>query len=70
MRCEWDVYAKGYISDPKSKSKSVVVTEEGVKRQRWTASVTYIFRPVVQNNYRSTRSDSPWWSSGLTRRST
>jgi Mn-dependent DtxR family transcriptional regulator len=28
------LHAKGYISHPKSKSKSVVVTEEGVKRSR------------------------------------
>jgi len=35
---DWDVlerlYQKGYILDPKSKSKSVVVTEEGAKRSR------------------------------------
>jgi hypothetical protein len=33
---DWDVmdrlYEKGYISDPKSKAKSVVVTSEGEKR--------------------------------------
>jgi Domain of unknown function (DUF6429) len=35
---DWDamdrLYAKGYISDPKSKAKSVVVTVKGVKRSR------------------------------------
>jgi hypothetical protein len=35
---DWDaldrLHQKGYISDPKSKSKSVVVTEEGAKRSR------------------------------------
>ena len=28
------LHAKGYISDPKNKAKSVVVTEEGVKRSQ------------------------------------
>jgi len=28
------LHAKGYMSDPKSKAKSVVMTEEGVKRSR------------------------------------
>ncbi len=28
------LHAKGYISDPKSKAKSVVVTVEGVQRSR------------------------------------
>jgi hypothetical protein len=28
------LHAKGYISDPKSKAKSVIVTEEGVKRSQ------------------------------------
>jgi hypothetical protein len=28
------LFAKGYISDPKSKAKSVVVTEEGAKRSK------------------------------------
>ena len=35
---DWDaldrLHAKGYISDPKSKAKSVVVTEAGVKLSR------------------------------------
>ena len=35
---DWDaldrLHAKGYISDPKSKAKSVVVTEEGAHRSR------------------------------------
>jgi hypothetical protein len=35
---DWDaldrLHEKGYISDPKSKAKSVVVTVEGVKRSR------------------------------------
>jgi len=35
---DWNVldrlHAKGYISDPRSKAKSVVVTEEGVKQSR------------------------------------
>jgi len=35
---DWNVFdrlhAKGYISDPRSKAKSVVVTEEGVKPSR------------------------------------
>lgn len=35
---DWDVldrlHAKGYISDPKSKAKSVVLTEEGMARAR------------------------------------
>lgn len=35
---DWDtldrLHAKGYISDPKSKAKSVVLTEEGVRRSR------------------------------------
>jgi len=35
---DWNVldrlHAKGYISDPRSKAKSVVVTEEGVKPSR------------------------------------
>jgi hypothetical protein len=35
---DWDtldrLHAKGYISDPKSKAKSVVLTEEGLKRSR------------------------------------
>jgi hypothetical protein len=35
---DWDamdrLHAKGYISDPKSKAKSVVVTVQGVKRSR------------------------------------
>lgn len=35
---DWDaldrLHAKGYISDPKSKAKSVVVTETGVKMSR------------------------------------
>ena len=35
---DWDVldrlHLKGYISDPKRKAKSVVVTEEGAKRSR------------------------------------
>ena len=35
---DWDaldrLHAKGYISDPKSKAKSVIMTEEGVKRAR------------------------------------
>lgn len=26
------LHAKGYISDPKSRAKSVIVTEEGVRR--------------------------------------
>jgi hypothetical protein len=34
----WEVldrlYEKGYISDPKSKAKSVIMTEEGAKRAR------------------------------------
>ena len=33
---DWDtldrLYAQGFISDPKSKAKSVVLTEEGVRR--------------------------------------
>jgi Mn-dependent DtxR family transcriptional regulator len=33
---DWDamnrLYEKGYIDDPKSKAKSVIVTEEGIKR--------------------------------------
>jgi len=33
---DWDamnrLYEKGYIDDPKSKAKSVIVTEEGVRR--------------------------------------
>jgi hypothetical protein len=28
------LHSKGYISDPRSKAKSVVVTEEGVRRSR------------------------------------
>lgn len=28
------LYEKGYLSNPKGKAKSVVVTEEGVKRAR------------------------------------
>ena len=35
---DWDtldrLHAKGYIADPRSKAKSVIVTEEGVKRSR------------------------------------
>jgi hypothetical protein len=35
---DWDamdrLHEKGYISDPRSKAKSVVVTEEGAKRAR------------------------------------
>lgn len=35
---DWDamdrLHAKGYISDPKSKAKSVVLTEEGARRAR------------------------------------
>ncbi len=35
---DWDaldrLHEKGYISDPKSKAKSVVMTEEGAKRAR------------------------------------
>ena len=35
---DWDVldrlHEKGYISDPRSKAKSVVVTEEGANRAR------------------------------------
>jgi hypothetical protein len=35
---DWDamdrLHEKGYISDPKSKAKSVVVTEEGAKQAR------------------------------------
>ena len=35
---DWNVldrlHAKGYISDPRSKAKSVVLTEEGVKQSR------------------------------------
>ena len=35
---DWDtmdrLHAKGYISDPKSKAKSVVVTVKGVQRSR------------------------------------
>ncbi len=35
---DWDaldrLHEKGYISDPKSKAKSVVMTEEGAKRSR------------------------------------
>ena len=35
---DWDamdrLHAQGYISDPKGKAKSVVVTEEGVKRSQ------------------------------------
>jgi hypothetical protein len=35
---DWDVldrlHAKGYISDPKSKAKSVVLSPEGLKRAR------------------------------------
>jgi Domain of unknown function (DUF6429) len=35
---DWNVldrlHAKGYISDPRSKAKPVVVTEEGVKQSR------------------------------------
>lgn len=35
---DWDaldrLHEKGYISDPKSKAKSVVVTEEGAQRSR------------------------------------
>ena len=35
---DWDamdrLHEKGYISDPKSRAKSVVVTAEGVKRSR------------------------------------
>jgi len=35
---DWNVldrlHRKGYISDPRSKAKSVVVTEEGVKQSR------------------------------------
>jgi hypothetical protein len=34
--CDWDImdrlHNKGYLSDPKSKAKSVVLTAEGVKR--------------------------------------
>jgi hypothetical protein len=28
------LHAKGYISDPRSKAKSVIITEEGVKQSR------------------------------------
>ena len=35
---DWDaldrLHAKGYISDPKSKAKSVVLSEEGIERAR------------------------------------
>ncbi len=35
---DWDamdrLYAKGYISDPKGKAKSVMMTERGAKRAR------------------------------------
>jgi Domain of unknown function (DUF6429) len=35
---DWDsldrLHAKGYISDPATKAKSVMMTEEGVKRSR------------------------------------
>jgi len=35
---DWDImdrlHTKGYISDPKSKAKSVVLTPEGLKRSR------------------------------------
>jgi hypothetical protein len=35
---DWDaldrLYVKGYISDPKSKAKSVVLSPEGLKRSR------------------------------------
>jgi hypothetical protein len=35
---DWDamdrLFEKGYIGDPKSKAKSVVVTEEGLKRAK------------------------------------
>ena len=36
---DWDVmdrlHDRGYISDPRSKAKSVVFTEEGLERSRW-----------------------------------
>jgi Domain of unknown function (DUF6429) len=35
---DWDaldrLHAKGYISDPKSKAKSVILSEEGLQRSR------------------------------------
>ncbi len=45
---DWDamdrLHAKGYISDPKGKAKSVVVTEEGVKRSLERFLSSYIQR--------------------------
>lgn len=51
---DWDalnrLHEKGYISDPKSKAKSVVMTEEGAKRARelFEKHFTGIEPPVAQ----------------------
>jgi hypothetical protein len=50
---DWDamdrLHEKGYISDPRSKAKSVVVTEEGAKQAR------ELFERHFGNERRSTR---------------
>jgi len=44
----WDaldrLHEKGYISDPKSKAKSVVVTEEGVKKAHELFDRHFLFK--------------------------
>lgn len=49
----WDamdrLHAKGYISDPKSKAKSVVMTEEGEQKAR------ELFKKYFMSGDRSTR---------------
>jgi Domain of unknown function (DUF6429) len=39
------LYSKGYISDPKSKAKSVVLSEEGEKRSRELFAKHFLLKP-------------------------
>jgi hypothetical protein len=51
---DWDaldrLHARGYIEDPKSKAKSVVVTEEGVKRSRALRQILRERNVLIVNN--------------------
>jgi Domain of unknown function (DUF6429) len=48
---DWDaldrLHAKGYISDPKGRAKSVLVTEEGLRRSRELFAKHFGNRPGI-----------------------
>jgi hypothetical protein len=46
------LHSKGYISDPKSKAKSVMLSEEGEKRSKGLFAKYFSLKPQVARKHR------------------